>query len=131
MSNAQYHPLPAENVATGVVGIVLFTIVLGGSAHTLSTGVKSSVSKAFFCCLFVTSILEYPRYFALAVDGEYDSVGAYCCHILAGSFFFGAFTLLCYQWVDLLAVSDYLKYALITLLAIQYSVNTPYQHAFL
>ena len=52
------------------------------------------------------SLMEMPRYYTLAVTGNYDSQGAYSCHIIAGVFFFAAFSMLCKQWCEILQAGD-------------------------
>eukprot|EP01035_Chromulina_nebulosa_P036067 gene36067-48536_t len=70
-------------------------------------GVGSSLTKQLFLTmLIIMSFMEMPRYYALAVTGSYDSQGAYTCHIIAGVFFFAAFSMLCRQWCEILQAGD-------------------------
>lgn len=71
--------------------------------------VNNFLTRVCFHSLSIMAVLELPRYFALAIDGQYTSQSAYFLHILAGEFFFAAFCVVCYQWAGLLHVGQYAK----------------------
>lgn len=105
----QYTPLSAENRATGGIGILIYGVVLYLALKSLYLGVKSKSTKRFFVSTVFLSVFEFPRYFALLIEGKYSSRTAYCFHILAGIFFFIAFSIVCRQWSGLLQLGSYFR----------------------
>lgn len=102
-----YEPLPDEYLATGIVGIILYSTVLGCAGYSLwMGGVQSKATQIFYACLVIMSILELPRFCQMTSSEAYDSKASYGVHILAGSFFFISFSVVCYQWGLLLEVSS-------------------------
>mmetsp|Transcript_28039 Transcript_28039/g.39924 ORF Transcript_28039/g.39924 Transcript_28039/m.39924 type:complete len:411 (-) Transcript_28039:112-1344(-) len=103
-------------ITVGIIGIVLYLFILGGSIYLFINGMKSNSSvmkQIFFTMLMVMSIMEMPRYFNLAIDDSYTSQSAYCCHIISGIFFFAAFSILCHQWCTLLQAGDSFIFAVV------------------
>lgn len=107
MSIHQYFPLPGEYLATGVVGILIYTLIVYLSVQSIVLGIKSKSTKRFFIAIIIMSTLEFPRYVCLAVQENYSSKVAYSFHILAGIFFFIAFSIVCRQWSGLLQLGSY------------------------
>mmetsp|Transcript_16593 Transcript_16593/g.28088 ORF Transcript_16593/g.28088 Transcript_16593/m.28088 type:complete len:646 (-) Transcript_16593:1855-3792(-) len=105
----QYHPLPGEFVATGLVGLILYTVVIYFAVESVKKGIKSKSTKRFFYCVICMALLELPRYFVMAVQRSYTSTVAYCFHLLAGIFFFVAFSIVCRQWSGLLQLGSYFR----------------------
>lgn len=100
----------------GIIGIILYLFVFGGSIYLFISGMKSNSSlmkQLFFTMLMVMSVMEMPRYFNLALYDSYTSQSAYCCHIIAGIFFFAAFSILCHQWCTLLQAGDSFIFAVV------------------
>ena len=98
-----------EYTAVGILGILLFSFILGIAVYLFwqEMGESASLTKQLFLTMLVImSLMEMPRYYALAVTGSYDSQGAYSCHIIAGVFFFAAFSMLCKQWCEILQAGD-------------------------
>lgn len=104
-----YYPPSQENVATGVIGILIFMLIAGLCVTSILQGFKSQSTQQFFITILVMSIFELPRYFALAVDAQYTSVTCYCFHIVAGPFFFLGYSIVCWQWSGLLELGSYFK----------------------
>ena len=105
----EYHPLSGEYVVTGVLGMLLYISIIYFSIQSVNLGIKSKSTKRFFFCLIVMALFEIPRFMAMAVEGDYNSEVAYCFHILAGTFFFAAFSLVCRQWSGLLQLGSYFR----------------------
>ena len=104
-----YEPLPAEYITTGVIGILLYLLVLIWSLSALHKGIVSIATKFFYVCLLLTALFELPRFFELAINASYVSRTTYSLHVLAGSFFFASFSVVCYQWGALLQVGSLTK----------------------
>lgn len=102
----EYHPLPEENFATGLVGIFLYVLVLFFACISMRLGFKIVSTKRFFLSIILMSLFELPRYFSLAITREYESKIGYCFHIIAGVFFFIAFSIVCLQWSDLILLGS-------------------------
>jgi hypothetical protein len=105
----QYSPLPREYLAVGIIGIFLYLLILYFSIASMLLGFRSKSTKRFFGTIMIMSLLELPRYFALAVDESYTSKTTYCFHIFAGIFFFLAFSIVCRQWSGLLQLGSYFR----------------------
>jgi hypothetical protein len=101
---AVYKPLPPELLAVGVVGILLYSLVFFCAVTSLWRTAQNWTVKMFFALLLVMAALEIPRYAEVAVTSSYSSQPSYALHILAGSVFFGAFGIVCYQWGKLLEI---------------------------
>ena len=99
-----------EYTLDGILGILLFSLIIGIAVYLfhqeMNGGGPSLTKQLFLTMLILMSLMEMPRYYALAVTGNYDSQGAYSCHILAGVFFFAAFSMLCKQWCEILQAGD-------------------------
>lgn len=105
----QYHPLPGEYVATGIIGIFIYAAIVYYSIQSVRLGIKSKSTKRFFFLVIVMALFEIPRFSAMAIEADYISTGAYCCHIMAGTFFFIAFSIVCRQWSGLLQLGSYFR----------------------
>jgi hypothetical protein len=99
-----YRPLPQELLTVGVVGILLYSLVFFCAVTSLWRPAQNWTVKLFFALLLVMAALEIPRYAEIAVTSSYVSQPSYALHILAGSVFFGAFGIVCYQWGKLLEI---------------------------
>jgi hypothetical protein len=104
-----YYPPPQENVATGVIGILIFMFIASLCVTSILQGFKSLSTRQFFITMLVMSLFELPRYFDLAVDASYTSIACYCFHIVAGPFFFLGYSIVCWQWSGLLELGSYFK----------------------
>lgn len=98
-----------EYVAVGVLGLLFYIVIFISALVTICFGIRSGITRLFFASLAVMSVLEYPRYIELFASGHYDSKVAYSIHILAGNFFFLAFSIVCQQWATLLEIGVYAK----------------------
>ena len=105
----QYHPLPGEYVATGVIGIFIYAAIVYYSVQSVRLGIKSQSTRRFFFLVIVMALFEIPRFSAMAIEADYISTGAYCFHIMAGTFFFIAFSIVCRQWSGLLQLGSYFR----------------------
>lgn len=105
--NHQYHPLPAEFEAAGIVGACLYIIIIILSCRTLYIGIKSRTSRRFFAIIIAMAICELPRYFDLIIREVYNSKLFYCLHICGTAFFFVSFSIVCHQWSGLLRMGSY------------------------
>lgn len=86
--NGQYKPLPSENLATGIFGVLLFSsIVIAVFLLQLSRS-KTPLNRLFYASLAMMAILELPRFGYLAKDRSYGSIRGYGAHIVAGIFYF-------------------------------------------
>ena len=83
-----YNPLPAEFTAVGAIGIVLNIIIFILSLYSLLFRAKLAEVRYFYCFLLLLSVMELPRYFALAVKHYYDCSGCYAAHIIADFVYF-------------------------------------------
>ena len=104
-----YFPQSSEYIAVGVLGLLLCSLILVSALVTIWFGIRSGITKLFFASLALMAVLEYPRYIELFASGHYDSKVAYSIHILAGNFFFLAFSIVCQQWATLLEIGVYAK----------------------
>lgn len=104
-----YEPSRTEYVATGVFGIFIYGVILYLSVSSAMVGFKSKSTKRFFGSIILMSLLELPRYFALAIDRSYTSRTCYCFHLIAGIFFFLGFSIVCRQWSGLLQLGSYFR----------------------
>eukprot|EP01032_Pedospumella_encystans_P019796 gene19796-22503_t len=104
-----YFPRSGEYIAVGVLGLLIYFVILVSALVTIWFGIRSGITKLFFASLAVMAVLEYPRYIELFASGHYDSKVAYSIHILAGNFFFLAFSIVCQQWATLLEIGVYAK----------------------
>ena len=103
----EYEPSASENKMTGTFGIIIFmclSVVAASGAFILK--IENSTNKAFFATIFLVGVCEQPRYWSLALSGEYTSVGAYGVHLISGIFFFLSFSLVAYQWAGILRVAS-------------------------
>lgn len=107
--SADSKPSPSENLATGLVGILLYIVIIYYSVWSISMGFRSKSTKRFFGTVAVMAVLELPRFFALAITQDYTSRTAYSFHIAAGVFFFLAFSIVCRQWSGLLQLGSYFR----------------------
>lgn len=123
----QYHPLPQEYLATGLFGIFAYLILLAvalqstnhyhtsaltnttGSNTTVISSKRSKTTRRFFAAITIMSLLELPRYFALAIDRAYTSRTTYAFHLLANIFFFLSYSIVCRQWSSLLQLASYFR----------------------
>lgn len=105
----QYHPLAGEFVATGVIGILLYILIIYFAIASVKLGIKSKSTKRFFFSVIVMALFEIPRFLMMAINADYNSKPAYCFHILAGIFFFIAFSIVCRQWSGLLQLRSYFR----------------------
>lgn len=105
----QYHPLSGEFVATGVIGILLYILIIYFAIASVKLGIKSKSTKRFFFSVIVMALLEIPRFLLMCINADYNSKPAYCFHILAGIFFFIAFSIVCRQWSGLLQLGSYFR----------------------
>ncbi len=110
----EYYPLPREYLATGLVGIFLYTILAILSFQSLLRFGKnrSKSTRRFFMAIGLMAIFELPRFFSLAIDEDYISRSTYSCHIIAGICFFLGFSIVCRQWSGLLTLGSTKKYAI-------------------
>lgn len=86
--NGQYQPLPGENLATGIFGIILFLSILIAVFFLQLSRSKTPLNRLFYASLAMMAILELPRFVFLAKDRSYNSIMAYGIHIIAGIFYF-------------------------------------------
>lgn len=106
----QYQPLPAEYRATGMVGVSVYALIIVCSVMSVrSSGIRSQSTRRFFLCVVLMACLELPRFIVMAVQGAYSSEVAYSFHIVAGVFFFAAFSIVCRQWSGLLQLGSYFR----------------------
>ena len=104
-----YFPSSDEYVLTGIFGLCLFGLLMAHAGLTLRRGVKSKSSRVFFYAIVLIAFLEMPRYLELALAGQYDSRVCYCFHILSGTVFFAAFSIVAHQWSGLLSLASYFR----------------------
>ena len=104
-----YFPSSDEYVLTGIFGLCLFGLLMAHAGLTLRRGVKSKSTRVFFYAMVLMSFLELPRYMELALAGQYDSRVCYAFHILAGTIFFAAFSIVAHQWSGLLSLASYFR----------------------
>ena len=108
MSSEVYYPSPGEYLSIGIIGLFLYSIIITLSSLSLArllsnnNNNKSKSTKRFFSCILVMALFELPRYILMIITRSYTSEIAYCCHIVAGFFFFLAFSIVCFQWSVLL-----------------------------
>lgn len=102
-----YMPSKSEYIFTGTVGICVYSLILYLSIASAWVGFKSKSTRRFFGSIGIMALLELPRYFDMAVDGTYNSRVCYSFHIVAGVFFFLAFSIVCRQWSGLLQLGSY------------------------
>jgi hypothetical protein len=100
---------PESYLLTGSIGVVLFVLIGLFSLTSLVLGVKSKSTQRFFAAIATMAVLELPRFVVLIVERAYTSRAAYCFHILAGIFFFLAFSIVCRQWSGLLQLGSYFR----------------------
>jgi hypothetical protein len=101
--------MPPQYVIVGIVGILLYATVFGVAAYIFYEGLSLNANyllQIFLTMLMVMSIFEMPRYICLSIYDEYDSQSAYTCHIIAGGFFFIAFSIVCHKWCHLLKAGE-------------------------
>lgn len=105
-----YTPTHLEFVITGAFGIALYGVI-GFQAGWLvwRRAIKLQTSKLFFVAIIAMALLEMPRFIELAFTGEYLSRVCYCFHILAGTAFFVAFSVVAHQWSGLLSMASFYK----------------------
>jgi hypothetical protein len=101
-----YKPLAGEYIAVGIVGALLYGLVAGYAFYALWLGVTCFPTRLFFVLLLIMAALEIPQYFEMVAKELYASKAAYSAHILAGNFFFSAFSIVCYQWGKLLEIGS-------------------------
>lgn len=104
-----YMPSKSEYIFTGTVGICVYSLILYLSIASAWVGFKSKSTRRFFGSIGIMALLELPRYFDMAVDGTYNSRVCYSFHIVAGVFFFLAFSIVCRQWSGLLQLGSYFR----------------------
>jgi hypothetical protein len=86
--NGQYQPLPGENLATGIFGILLFSSIIISVFFLQLSRSKTTLNRLFYASLAMMAVLELPRFVYIAKDRSYNSIEAYAIHILAGIFYF-------------------------------------------
>lgn len=102
-------PSALENICTGLTGTVLYLLVVYFSVWSIQMGFKSKSTQRFFGAVMFMAVLELPRFLALLITQDYTSRTAYAFHILAGIFFFLAFSIVCRQWSGLLQLGSYFR----------------------
>jgi hypothetical protein len=105
----EYYPTSSQFIVTGIVGLCLYVLILYLSTRSIIDGFKSKSTKRFFLSISLMSLLELPRFFALAITGQYTSKTCYCFHMMAGIFFFLGFSIVCRQWSGLLQLGTYFR----------------------
>lgn len=90
-----------EYIAVGVMGIFIITALLGVTSFSMYTGMKPG-TELFFLFSLSMCILEYPRYFTMAITNSYESKIAYSIHLTATIAFFASFSIVCRHWSSLL-----------------------------
>lgn len=106
----QQRPTPIEYEVTGSVGTVLYSFIFLFTLYAFRGGIKSRTSRRFFIVISIMSCFELPRFIALWVEKSYSSPTAqktYVVHMMASSFFFVAFSIVCHQWSGLLKLGSY------------------------
>lgn len=102
----QYYPSSEEFLWVGLIGIFLYLGILYFSVSSMVLGFRSKSTQRFFASVMIMAVLELPRFFSLAVEKSYTSKTTYCFHIIAGIFFFLAFSIVCRQWSGLLQLGS-------------------------
>jgi hypothetical protein len=108
-SSNEWMPTKGEFLTAGILGIILYLSLAGVATYILRKGLKSKTCRRFFACVIIMSALELPRYLELTAAQSYQSRICYAFHILAGTFFFVSFSIVCYQWAGLLQLGTYVK----------------------
>lgn len=104
-----HYPSADEYLATGLLGIFIYSLIAYLSASSISFGIRSKSTKRFFLCMIFLAILELPRFVVMCIQRSYTSRVAYSFHLLAGIFFFVAFSIVCRQWSGLLQLGSYFR----------------------
>jgi hypothetical protein len=102
-----YFPDETEFRVVGAVGITIYSIIGLLAIYLLSFRVKNKTSRKFFALIIGMCCCELPRYYNIAVYRDYASTLTYGIHLMAASFFFAAFSIVCYQWSGLLELGSY------------------------
>ena len=108
-SESQFVPDAAENVSTGIGGILIYLIIFIISVVGILKGIRSKTSRRFFYTVAILALCELPRYFAMVVTRSYTSQPSYALHLISNSLFFISFSIVCYQWSGLLKLGVYFK----------------------
>lgn len=61
-------------------------------------------SRVFYWLVLGMACAELLRFLEMLFTGEYCYKSVYCLHVVGGSLFFTAFSIVCYQWAKLLHV---------------------------
>ena len=110
MSSELYYPSSEEYLSIGIIGMFLYSVLICLSSLSLMRLLslsKSKSTKRFFTCIIIMSVCELPRYTVMVITRSYSSEITYCFHIVAGFFFFLAFSIVCQQWSGLLQLGTY------------------------
>jgi hypothetical protein len=98
---------PGELYVVGLIGAVAFTSILVISSLALIHGVRSKSTQRFYMSIVAMCALECPRYMLMIVMRTYSNRIAYAAHMIAGTCFFAAFSIVCRQWSGLLQLGTY------------------------
>lgn len=104
-----FYPGKEEFIVVGAVGICLYVSLALLAGFLLYKRVKNKTSKKFFVCVIIMSICELPRYFDILCTARYSNTYAYSIHLMAATFCFAAFSIVCYQWAGLLELGTYTR----------------------
>jgi hypothetical protein len=105
----EFRPLSEELMAVGIIGIVLYFIVLFCALYSSMHRSKSMEMKYFYASLGFLACFEFPRYFSMAITGKYDCVLCYAFHIVANFLYFTCLALVAVTFARILELGSYVS----------------------
>ena len=104
---------PNENefLATGVIGMLVFSVVFSLAVYSFFYKTKSNESKLFYISMTVMAVFEFPRYVELCYEKDYSSTMGYAMHIIASFFYFICLVVVAFLFAHILSLGS--KFAMI------------------
>jgi hypothetical protein len=126
----EFYPSPAQYIACGSIGVVLFFILMISAVYLLlyKTPPKNKDSFYFYICITIMSICELPRYFDMIADGSYNCKVCYSFHIIADLLYFVCLAIVILKFVHILELGPltsvfYTRRGMIIAVVIQAIIN--------
>jgi hypothetical protein len=96
-----------ETIIVGYYGTSLFSILSIGALFGLYRAPSVLLTKLFFFSIFLSSVLDLPRYILMVLQEEYQSTEGFASHVISNYCFFLSLTLVCVVWAHLLESGTY------------------------
>jgi hypothetical protein len=107
--SGQFEPTDKEQLASGIIGIIIFSAVFSLSLYGYVFKTKSNDSKYFYLLMAIMAVCEFPRYISFVEIEDYTCIPCYAMHIFADFFFFSALSFVALTFAHVLELGPYIS----------------------